>query len=159
VEGRLTGADSARVEGNTVRFWIGELPALATRTVSYVATVVSPGDARALQNRATAAAEGGTLRSDTATAWVRMRGGFAVQVRTLVGKVWMDANDNGRQEAGERGVAGVDVWSADGEVVTTDREGRFSFRDVRVGTHALRVDTVGVPAGFGFARARTRWCA
>ncbi|HEX8211990.1 MAG TPA: SdrD B-like domain-containing protein [Longimicrobium sp.] len=152
VEGRLTGADSARVEGNTVRFWIGELPALATRTVSYVATVVSPGDARALQNRATATAEGGTLRSDTASAWVRMRGGFAVQVRTLVGKVWMDANDNGRQEAGERGVAGVDVWSADGEVVTTDREGRFSFRDVRVGTHALRVDTVGVPAGFGFAR-------
>lgn len=152
VEGRLTGADSARVEGNTVRFWMGELPALATRTVAYVATLVSPGDARALQNRAMATAEGGTLRTDTASAWVRMRGGFAVQVRTLVGKVWLDANENGRQEAGERGVAGVDVWSADGEVVTTDREGRFSFRDVRVGTHAVRVDTVGVPAGFGFAR-------
>jgi uncharacterized repeat protein (TIGR01451 family) len=152
VEGRIAGADSARVEGNTVRFWLGDLPALSTRTVSYTATVVSPGAARALQNRAMAVAEGGTLRTDTASAWVRMRGGFALQVRTLVGKVWMDANANGRQEAGERGVPGVDVWSADGEVVTTDREGRFSFRDVRVGTHALRVDTVGVPAGFGFAR-------
>lgn len=151
VEGRVTGADSARVEGRTLRLWIGELPALSTHNVGYVTTVVS-ADARALENRAMAMAEGGVVHSDTSSAWVRMRGGFAVQVRTLVGKVWVDRNNNGRQEAGERGIGGVDVWSADGEVVTTDREGRFSFRDVRVGTHALRVDTIGVPAGLGFAR-------
>jgi uncharacterized repeat protein (TIGR01451 family) len=153
VEGRLSGADSARVEGNTLRIFLGDLAPLSTRTVGYAVTVVSPGAARALENRAMATAEGGTLSSDTASAWVRMRGGFAVQVRTLVGKVWVDTNGNGRQESGERGVPGVDVWSADGEVVTTDREGRYSFRDVRVGTHALRVDTVGIPAGLGFARA------
>jgi uncharacterized repeat protein (TIGR01451 family) len=153
VEGRLSGADSARVEGSTLRIFLGDLAPLSTRTVGYVVTVVSPGAARALENRAMATAEGGALSSDTASAWVRMRGGFAVQVRTLVGKVWVDTNGNGRQESGERGVPGVDVWSADGEVVTTDREGRYSFRDVRVGTHALRVDTVGIPAGLGFARA------
>jgi uncharacterized repeat protein (TIGR01451 family) len=152
VEGRLNGADSARVDGRDLRIWIGELAAGATRKVAYVATVVSPGEARALQNRAVALAEGGTLRSDTASAWVRLRGGFAVQVRTLVGKVWLDENGDGRQQAGERGVPGVDVWSADGEVVTTDREGRYSFRDVRVGTHAVRVDTVGLPANAAFAR-------
>jgi uncharacterized repeat protein (TIGR01451 family) len=151
VEGRLSGADSARVEGNVVRFFLGSLAPLSTRNVNYVTTLVS-ADGRALQNRAVATAEGGALRSDTANAWVRVRGGFAVQVRTLIGKVWVDQNNDGRQQAGERGVAGVDVWSADGEVVTTDREGRFSFRDVRVGTHALRVDTAGMPAEFGFAR-------
>ncbi|HEX8358930.1 MAG TPA: SdrD B-like domain-containing protein, partial [Longimicrobium sp.] len=152
VEGRLTGADSARVEGNTLRIFLGEVAPLSTRTVGYLVTVVSPGAARALENRAMATAEGGALNSDTASAWVRMRGGFALQVRTLVGKVWVDTNGNGRQESGERGVPGVDVWSADGEVVTTDREGRYSFRDVRVGTHAVRVDTVGIPANLGFAR-------
>jgi uncharacterized repeat protein (TIGR01451 family) len=150
--GRLTGADSARVDGSTVHIFLGSLAAAETRTVRYAVTIVSPGSATALGNRATATAEGGRIHSDTATAWVRLRRGSALQARTVMGKVWLDRNDNGRQEAGEEGVAGVDVWSEDGEVVTTDRYGRYSFRNVRIGTHALRVDTVGLPGDATFAR-------
>ncbi|HYW05490.1 MAG TPA: SdrD B-like domain-containing protein, partial [Longimicrobium sp.] len=150
--GRLTGADSARVDGSTVHIFLGNLAAAETRTVRYAVTIVSPGAANALGNRATATAEGGRIHSDTVTAWVRLRRGSALQARTVMGKVWLDSNNNGRQEPGEQGVAGVDVWSEDGEVVTTDRYGRYSFRNVRIGTHALRVDTVGLPGNSTFAR-------
>ena len=49
-------------------------------------------------NKASGEAEGGLVHSDTATAWVRVRRGFAMQQRALVGKVWIDLNDNGRQD-------------------------------------------------------------
>lgn len=153
VEGSVYGADSARVEGRELRLALaGELAPGARRTLRYALALVSPGGGGSLGNRAWAEAAGGSVRSDTATAWVRLRRGFAMQGRTLVGKVWLDEDGDGRQGAGERGVPGASVWSADGEVVTTDREGRFSFRDLRPGTHLLRLDTLGLPAGYTVAR-------
>ncbi len=153
VEGSVWGADSARVEGRELRLTLaGALAPGAERTVRYALALVSPGDASQLGNRAWAEAAGGRVRSDTATAWVRLRRGFAMQGRTLIGKVWLDEDGDGRQGPGERGIPGAGVWSADGEVVTTDREGRFSFRDLRPGTHVLRLDTLGLPAGYTVAR-------
>ncbi|HEX7242868.1 MAG TPA: SdrD B-like domain-containing protein, partial [Longimicrobiaceae bacterium] len=153
VEGSLRGADSMRVDGREVRIFVaGPLAPGSEHTVRYSAAVVSPGDVASLGNRAWAEAAGGQVRSDTVVAWVRLRAGHAMQTRTLIGKVWLDEDGDGRQGPGEKGVPGAGVWSADGEVVTTDREGRFSFRDLRPGTHVLRLDTLGLPAGYTVAR-------
>jgi hypothetical protein len=76
-----------------------------------------------------------------------------MQGRTLLGKVYLDRNDNGVQDAGEEGVASAQILTADGQVVTADKEGRYSLRDVAPGTHALRIDTLAaIPKGFGLAR-------
>ncbi|HEX2094268.1 MAG TPA: SdrD B-like domain-containing protein, partial [Longimicrobiaceae bacterium] len=153
VEGSVRGADSVRVEGREVRMVVvGPLAAGAEHAVRYSAAVVSPGDEAALGNQVWAEAPGAHVRSDTAVAWVRLRRGFAMQGRTLVGKVWLDEDGDGRQDPGEEGVPGASVWSADGEVVTTDRAGRFSFRDLRPGTHVLRLDTLGLPRGYTVPR-------
>ncbi|MEW5928117.1 MAG: SdrD B-like domain-containing protein [Gemmatimonadota bacterium] len=153
VEGSVWGADSSRVSGRELRLALaGALAPGAERTVRYALALVSPGGGSQLGNRAWAEAAGGRVRSDTATAWVRLRRGHAMQGRTLIGKVWLDEDGDGRQGPGERGIPGAGVWSEDGQVVTTDREGRFSFRDLRPGTHVLRLDTLGLPAGYTVAR-------
>jgi|GEM_PF-1283131 len=150
----LVGADSARLAGRELTIWVaGPLAPGAERVVRYAVTVVSPGAAESLVNRVRAQAEGGRIQSAPATAYVRLRRGFAMQQRVVVGKVWVDADGDGRQGPGEGGAGGVEVWSEDGEVVTTDAEGRFSFPNLRAGSHALRLDTLGVPAGTGLARA------
>ncbi|HEX6036960.1 SdrD B-like domain-containing protein [Longimicrobium sp.] len=149
----LAGADSARVEGRALTvWWNGPLAPGTEHVVRYAVTLVSPGRATAVENRVTATAEGGAVASAPTSAWVRVRRGFAMQQRVVVGKVWFDADDDGRQNGGERGVPSVEIWSEDGEVVVTDAEGRYSFPNLRTGSHALRIDTLGVPAGMGVAR-------
>jgi uncharacterized repeat protein (TIGR01451 family) len=152
VDGSLSGADSMRVAGRDLTiWWAGALPGGEQHPIRYAVVVVTAPRGGTFANRAAAEAEGGMVRSDTATAWVRVRRGFAMQQRALVGKVWIDLNDDGRQEQGEPGLAGAEIWSADGQVVTTDREGRYSIADVQTGTQLLRLDTLGIPKGLTVA--------
>lgn len=149
----VAGADSVRREGREAHFFVaGPLAPGAEHVLRYSAVLVAPGAEGSLGNRVWATALEGALRSDTVVAWVRLRSGFAMQGRTLIGKVWLDEDGDGRQNSGEKGVPGASVWSADGEVVTTDPEGRFSFRTLRPGTHLLRLDTLGLPGGYTLAR-------
>ena len=145
----LTGADSAVVAGQDLSFFVGTpLAAGGSAAVRYAAVLASPTSTADLVNRASAEAENGLVRSDTARASVTQRRVLAMRERTMIGKVWLDRNGDGVQQAGEEGVAGVQVWDANGDVATTDREGRFSFRNVTTGTHALRLDPLGIPRSF-----------
>lgn len=148
----LAGADSVRMRGGVAEFYLSALAPKVDHVVRYAVVLATAGSADMLQNRAVAFAEGGRVRSDTVVAWVKVRRGFAMQSRTLIGKVWVDRNDDGRQDAGEMGVANAQIITADGQVITTDKEGRFSLRDVRTGSHALRLDTLGLPSGLRLAR-------
>lgn len=154
-EDGVTGADSVRVDGRSVTFFLaGPLAPGGEHRIRYALVLLSAPDDRApLANRAWAAAEGALVRTDTATAWVRLRGGQPLASRTLIGKVWLDRDGDGRQGTGEPGVRGVEVWSADGEMSTTDAEGRFSFPDVRTGSQVLRVDTLSFPGGMRLGAA------
>jgi len=150
----VAGADSISVQGRDVRIWLsGTLAPGQERTVGYAATLLEARGTQVLENHATASAEGGVVRASAASAAVRVRSGFALEARAVIGRVWVDTNGNGRQDAGEPGVAGIDIWSADGEVVRTDRDGRYSFRNLRAGTHTLRLNEGGLPAAHGLARA------
>ncbi|HEU0013997.1 MAG TPA: SdrD B-like domain-containing protein [Longimicrobium sp.] len=153
VKGSLVGADSIRQAGRVLTlWWRGPLAPRQEHAVRYTVTVVAPGGAGSIENRVRASAEDGRVAAGPASAHVRMRRGFAMQQRVVVGKVWVDLDGDGRQEAGEPGVPGVEVWTEDGEVVTTDREGRYTFPNLRTGDHALRLDTLALPAGAGVAR-------
>lgn len=151
----LAGADSAHTSGQLVEIHVAAtLAPNEERTVRYGAVLVSAGASQALVNRAVAEAAGGLVRTLPASAMVRVRAGYAMQGRTLLGKVYIDRNDNGRQDDDEPGVANAQIVTADGQIVVADKEGRFSLRDVAPGTHALRLDTLtAMPRGFGLARA------
>ena len=74
---------------------------------------------------------------------------FKVPPAHLGDLVWEDSNGNGVQDAGEAGLAGVEVQlkSATGDVVattTTDASGNYHF-DVAAGTYSVTVKT---PAGY-----------
>lgn len=77
--------------------------------------------------------------------------------------IWWDANGNGVQDTGERGVAGVSVkltsagsdgvfGTADDSVrtTTTDANGKYAFDDVAWGKYKLTLDT---PDGFAVTKA------
>ncbi|HEU4700236.1 MAG TPA: SdrD B-like domain-containing protein, partial [Gemmatimonadales bacterium] len=150
------GADSTRVggpNGTELTFFVAApLAPGATQVVRYAAMVASAGRGNSFTNVAIAEAEDGTVRSDSARAEVQRRRGFAMQGKTLIGKVWLDRDGDGRQHGDEPGIAGVRIISADGQIVTTDKEGRYSFRDLPPSTQALRLDPRGVPAGLMLAK-------
>ena len=73
---------------------------------------------------------------------------------SLGDRVWEDANGDGRQDAGEAGIAGVTVQLRDatGTVVastTTDAEGHYAFTGLRPGSYDVQVVT---PTGFVVTR-------
>ncbi|MGD0484395.1 MAG: OmpA family protein, partial [Gemmatimonadales bacterium] len=140
------GADSTVVRDSGVVFFVAGPLAAGARTIVRYTTSVVAGSRDLLLNTAVATAFADVARSATATAFVRVRLGSPMETRAAIGKVWVDENDDGEQEPGEPGVAGVDVWTQDGDVATTDAEGRFSFRNLPTGRHAFRMDLSTVPA-------------
>jgi uncharacterized repeat protein (TIGR01451 family) len=97
-----------------------------TKTITLVLTVgagVGGGD---YVNQATAynsLTHG--LISNLTSATVRIVGDPTFDCPDLIGKVFDDANANGVQDPGEKGIAGVRLVTAQGLLVTTDAQGRY----------------------------------
>jgi len=144
------GADSVQVNGRDVTIFVpGTLAPGATATIRYaVAIVAAPG--RTFVNSAYASGENESVLSPRVVATVHVRTVMPMETRTAFGKVWADLDGDGKQSAGEPGIEGVDVWTDDGDVSTTDHDGRYSFHNLRPGRHSFRVDRASLPAGFGF---------
>ena len=85
------------------------------------------------------------VRSAEQQIFVGVRAGTPLETRTVIGKIWIDEDGNGRQDNGERGVLGVSVWNEAGDVASSDTEGKLSFRNVRPGSHTFRVDRSTLP--------------
>jgi uncharacterized repeat protein (TIGR01451 family) len=65
----------------------------------------------------------------------------------ITGRVFVDVHGTGRYSEGDRGVGAVRIYLEDGESVTTDKYGRFTFPSVHPGQHVLRVDESTLPPG------------
>ncbi len=149
--GSLVGADSARARDRDLTIFLaGPILPAEQQAVRYAVAIVSAGSPD-LQNTAYATALGETVRSNDASAWIRVRSEWPLETRAGIGKVWVDADEDGVQDHGEPGVAGVSIWTEDGEVSVTDREGRFSYRNLRPGRHGFRLDPVTLPAEYQLA--------
>ncbi|MDH3458633.1 MAG: OmpA family protein, partial [Gemmatimonadota bacterium] len=150
--GSLLGADSIQANGRNLTIFVaGPLAPGATHTVRYATAVVS-AEEDVIENTAYATAEGGFVRSADVVAWVQLKRGWPMATRAVIGKVWVDLNDDRRQNAGEPGVDGVDIWTDDGEVVRTDLDGRFSLRNLRAGRHGFRLDPATLPLEYRVER-------
>ena len=67
-------------------------------------------------------------------------------------RVWLDANANGVQDAGEAGINGVTVQLLDGAnnvvaTATTSGDGNYTFNNLAGGTYTVRVVASSLPAG------------
>ncbi|MFD1734134.1 hypothetical protein ACFSC4_27320 [Deinococcus malanensis] len=64
----------------------------------------------------------------------------------IVGRVFIDTNGNRMFDAGvDTAVPLARILLAGGREVRTDAQGRYSFTNVAMGTHALRLDPASVP--------------
>jgi hypothetical protein len=90
---------------------------------------------------------GGLHVHGSATADTRVVAGALGNRIVVTGRVFVDTARTGRFRDGDKGVPGVRVFLEDGESVTTDRYGRFTFPAVHPGQHVLRVDTTTLPEG------------
>jgi uncharacterized repeat protein (TIGR01451 family) len=96
----------------------------------------------------------GRALSGEASATVRIVPDPALDCTDVIGKVFDDANRNGLQDAGERGLPGVRLATARGLLATTDRFGRFHItcavtpREGRGSNFVLKLDDRTLPSGF-----------
>jgi uncharacterized repeat protein (TIGR01451 family)/fimbrial isopeptide formation D2 family protein len=96
----------------------------------------------------------GQPMSGEATATVRVVPDQTFDCTDVFGKVFDDVNRNGRQDPGEKGLAGVRVVTAQGLVAATDQYGRFHItcaltpNDIRGSNFALKLDDRTLPSGF-----------
>lgn len=96
----------------------------------------------------------GTAISATATAVVRVEAEHVFDCGDVIGKVFEDANRNGVQDQGEKGIPGARIATVRGVLITTDRHGRYSvpcaeLPDSSTGTNfILKLDTRTLPDGF-----------
>jgi uncharacterized repeat protein (TIGR01451 family)/fimbrial isopeptide formation D2 family protein len=157
---------SARIEGLPVEpvttgfemLWLvpDGLPALTQKKLVMLLAVgagVSEGE---FTNRAQAVS--GTNPtipySGEAFATVRVVPDPTFDCTDVVGKVFDDANHNGMQEKGERGLAGVRLVTARGLVASTDPHGRFHItcavvpREDRGSNFVLKLDDRSLPTGY-----------
>ena len=100
---------------------------------------------------------GGLALSGEATATVRLVPDPDFDCTDVIGKVFDDDNRNGVQEAGEAGLQGVRLVTAQGLVATTDQHGRFHItcavvpREDRGSNFVLKLDDRTLPSGFRMA--------
>jgi hypothetical protein len=96
----------------------------------------------------------GRLLSNEASATVRIVPDPDLDCTDVIGKVFDDANRNGAQDAGERGIGGVRLATARGLLAVTDQYGRFHItcaitpREGRGSNFVLKLDDRTLPTGF-----------
>jgi hypothetical protein len=111
--------------------------------------------ARSPLNRAQApAALIGNPVSNEASATVRVVPDVTFDCTDVIGKVFDDANGNGRQDPGEQGIPGVRVLTTRGLAAITDEFGRFHITcaitplEGRGSNFALKLDDRTLPSGY-----------
>jgi uncharacterized repeat protein (TIGR01451 family) len=157
-------AHSARLDGNSVEpivnglqlVWDGlDLQVNARHTIQFLLVVGSGVSEGEYVNRAQAlnTATGGSV-SGEATAKVQVIPDPTFDCTDVIGKVFDDANLNGRQDTGENGLPGVRVVTARGLIVTTDQHGRFHITcaavpdEDRGSNFILKLDERSLPTGY-----------
>ena len=94
----------------------------------------------------TALSKAGRRANADAPAATVVIGGVLSDRIVITGHVYVDLLAGGRFRRGDGAIAGVRLFLEDGESVTTDRLGRFSFPAARPGQHVLQLDVTTLPS-------------
>ena len=158
VEGsaRLDGEPSEPVVNGRELAWNGlTVTADGRHTLVLLLAVGSGVGEGEFVNRAQAmSALTGNALSGEASATVRIVPDPALDCTDVIGKVFDDANRNGLQDEGERGIPQVRLATARGLLATTDQYGRFHItcaitpHEGRGTNFVLKLDDRTLPSGF-----------
>jgi uncharacterized repeat protein (TIGR01451 family) len=143
------------VAGRQLTFGGLAVDASARHTITLLLAVGAGVGEGEFVNRAQAIYElTGAALSGEASATVRVIPDPTFDCTDVFGKVFDDANRNGTQEEGEKGLSGVRLVTARGLVATTDAYGRFHItcavtpREDRGSNFVLKLDDRTLPSGY-----------
>jgi uncharacterized repeat protein (TIGR01451 family) len=139
--------DPVGTPGPVLNYSLGALAANTEYTIRYRVRVGVGADKGTGINTAQASGAGGAVQSMVAQAVVKVAGGVFATQACLIGKVYVDCNQNKVQDRGEPGIPGVRLYLEDGTNFTTDENGQYSFCGLRPISHAIKVDATTMPVG------------
>ncbi|WP_223675351.1 SdrD B-like domain-containing protein [Novilysobacter selenitireducens] len=88
-----------------------------------------------------------TVPSNEARYRVRVTGGVFTDEGCVLGKIYVDTNNNQLQDAEELGIPGVRLYFEDGTWMLSDSEGKYSYCGLTPQSHTLKVDASTLPLG------------
>jgi uncharacterized repeat protein (TIGR01451 family) len=158
------------IKGSALLDGVSTEPSVAGGTVSWNGLVIAGNQVRTVKillavgagvtggeyvNRAQALnVVTGDAMSGEATATVRLAPDPTFDCSDVTGKVFSDANRNGRQDDGEEGLPGVRVVTPRGLQATTDKYGRYHItcaitpNENRGSNFVLKLDDRTLPSGY-----------
>ncbi|MFA6473134.1 MAG: SdrD B-like domain-containing protein, partial [Candidatus Latescibacterota bacterium] len=152
--------DSARLDGNPlppdslrgrdIMWKITGLGAGKTNRLTYrliLGTGAGSGDGVNIVTATASTSNGTTLSAGPARAKVQVRPDLFSLDEVILGRAWVDMNENGIQDENEPPVPGIVLVMEDGTRIIADRMGRFSIPEVRAGDHVLRLMNQNIPEG------------
>jgi uncharacterized repeat protein (TIGR01451 family) len=89
----------------------------------------------------------GSTPSNHAQYRVRVTGGVFTDEACVLGKVFVDCNNNHVQDQEELGIPGVRLYFSDGTWLVSDSEGKYSYCGLPPNSHTLKVDPSTLPVG------------
>ena len=131
-----------------------ELAPDATLSITYLAQLVPGAQDGDGINRVQASAA--AMVSNVAIAKVKVNSGIFTTRAIVLGKVFVDCNNNHIQDLEELGIPGVRLYLQDGTYVVTDSEGKFSIAGLAARTHVLKIDELTLPIGARMASSTNR---
>jgi hypothetical protein len=140
--------------GRELRWSAITVPGRGTVTIKLILIAGAGVGGGEYTNQALVRDVSGATLSNIATATVRITADPTFDCTDIIGKVFDDKNQNGVQDASERGLANVKVVTARGQIITTDSEGRYHIACADVpdsdrGTNfILKLDVRSLPTGY-----------
>ncbi len=89
----------------------------------------------------------GSVASNEGIFKVRVGGGVFTAEACLMGKIFVDCNNNHIQDQEELGVPGVRLYFENGSYLISDSEGKYSQCGLQPRSHVLKVDSSTLPKG------------
>ncbi len=89
----------------------------------------------------------GSVPSNEGQHRVKVTGGVFTAQACVVGKIFVDCNNNHVQDPEELGIPGVRLYMEDGSYVVSDSEGKYSQCDISPKSHVFKVDPLTLPRG------------
>lgn len=145
----LPAGDPSRTPDGKLVFSLGSLAVNEQVVITYRARVGAQVTSGNVRNRAECRGMSllGPVVSNTAVAVVRIGASMLMDTATIIGRVYVDRNNNGMRDADEPGVPGVRLCLDDGSFVITDINGKYSMYGVSARLHTIKLDTLTLPAG------------
>ncbi|HKR22269.1 MAG TPA: isopeptide-forming domain-containing fimbrial protein, partial [Pyrinomonadaceae bacterium] len=143
-----------QVNGSTLLFTAGDLPAGSTAKLIYRVRIGANAGEGDRENVAVASGSfpsGERTTSSQARATVFVTAGVFSARQVLLGRVFVDTNQNGQFDDGDRPSPGVRLYLNNGQSVITDSEGLYNFPALNDGSIVISLDPVSLPSHYALS--------